>query len=286
MGICVKDKGCNVNTGLKDILNFLKKKRGFDFSGYSSSTVEQRIAQRMDNIKCPELIDYVSLLEKDPKEVDNLLNVLTIKVSRFFRDSLTFDLIGERILPAILHEKKNRDDRSLRIWSAGCSYGEEPFSVAILVKELTEKEGYSLDLNIFATDMDRAAIKKTQEGVYPFESVMDIRYRHLKRYFTQTSDSYILTPAIKKMVTFSFYDMLDSRSHVPPESIFGAFDMVLCRNLLIYYEPDYQEIIFEKVFRSICQKGYLVLGGTEVPPKGFQGYLRKINEFCHVYQKI
>jgi len=274
-----------MNNDLKRILSYLNEKRGFDFSGYRTSMVERRVKQRFPSTKCRKYNDYLLCLKENHDELDNLLDVLTINVSRFFRDTLAFEYITDRVLPAIIHQKKGMIDRSLRIWSAGCSMGEEPYSIAIMINEIFEKEGLKLDINIFATDIDGKILNKAQKAVYPFESIKNVKYRLLKKYFTAKGKSFQLIPKIRDWVSFSAYDLLDKKSYAPPESIFGSFDMVLCRNVLIYFNMAYQDLIFDKLYRSLAKNGYLVLGEAEIPSIKYQRRFKKVNECCHIYQK-
>ena len=275
-----------MNRELETILNYLNEERGFDFSGYRQSMIERRLEKRFRPTKCENYNEYGRYLQKHPDEFDNLIDVLTINVSRFFRDTLTFEYIAGKVLPEIVHRKTETKDRSLRVWSAGCSMGEEPYSIAILISELFEKEKLDLHVHIFATDIDGAILKKAQKGIYAFESIQNVKYRLLKKYFTIEKDAFTLLPEIKELVTFLPYDMLDKRSYVPPESVFGSFDLVFCRNVLIYFTTEYQDIIFDKLYRSLTQNGYLILGEVEIPSQRFQRYFTKDNEFCHIYHRI
>ena len=271
---------------LEIVLKYLNEKRGFDFSGYRASMIERRAGKRLSASKCKDYDEYLRFIRKHPDELDNLIDVLTINVSRFFRDSLNFEYIAEKILPVIVYEKKNSDDHCLRIWSTGCSMGEEPYSIAILINEIFEKEDFNLNLNIFATDIDSMALKKAKEAVYSFESIKDVKYRLLTKYFKTQGESFRLISKIKEMVAFAFYDMLEKKSYAPSESIYGDFDVVLCRNVLIYFNTEYQDLIFDKLYRALAKHGYLVLGEVERPSMKFQTRFRKVNECCHVYQKM
>lgn len=274
-----------MNKELEKILSYLNQKRGFDFSGNRPAMIERRISKRLAATQSTNFNDYLNYLKIHPQELDSLIDVLTINVSRFFRNTLTFEYIADRVLPAIITQKTGTLDHSLRVWSAGCSTGEEPYSVAILINELIKNQELNLNLNIFATDIDEGALKKAQAGVYPFESIKSIKYHFLKKYFTIDDESYTLNSEIKELVSFSVYDMLDKKTYVPPESVFGNFDLVLCRNVLIYFQTEYQDTIFDKLYRSLSKKGYLVLGEAEVPKIKYQRYFVKENECCHIYQK-
>lgn len=274
-----------INSGLTPILDYLMEKRGFDFSGYHPAMLARRIRHRLTDLNCKDFNDYLFHVKSDPAEIDQLLDVITINVSRFFRDTLTFELLADRILPAIVLEKVRQKDHSLRIWSAGCAMGEEPYSIAILIHELLRKEGLLMNLHIFATDIDTKILEGAGKAVYPLSSVENTKYRLLTRYFTPAGECFRLIPEIRDRVTFSLYDMLDKKHTVPPESIFGNFDLVLCRNLLIYFNTEYQDVIFAKLYHSLAPNGYLSLGEAESPTLKYQRYFIRITDFCPVYKK-
>jgi len=273
------------NNDLMPILDYLMEKRGFDFAGYHPPMLARRIAQRLTATSSANFGDYLSFLQKNAAELDQLIDVITINVSRFFRDTLTFEIIADRILPTIIREKIQAGDQSLRIWSAGCAKGEEPYSLAILIHELLDKEGIAMNLHLFATDIDGKALKSAGEAVYQLRSVEHMKHRLLKKYFTPDSSEFRLLPEIKNMVTFTPYDILDKKHGVPPESVFGNFDLVLCRNLLIYFNIEYQEIIFEKLYHSLANHGYLILGEAEAPVIKFRHHFNRIFDFSQIYQK-
>lgn len=274
------------NHKLKSILSLLKEQRGFDFSGYRTSMLERRVQKRVFATHSENLEDYLSYLTTNPNELDNLIDVFTINVSRFFRNSLSFAYIIKIIIPDLFLTKTKEKDNSLRIWSAGCSFGEEPYSMAIILNEFLKKEDRNIRLDIFATDIDKKAIKRASVGTYGFESIKTVKYGILKKYFSQVDEKFILAPEIKQMVQFSFYDLLDENHLVPPDSIFGGFDIVLCRNVLIYFEPSHQKIIFNKLYKSLNKNGYLILGEAETPIEGFKHKFRKENKNSKIYRKI
>ncbi len=270
---------------LAPILDYLMEKRGFDFSGCHPAMLERRIRQRLTAAACKTFSDYLSFLQRNDDELGPLLDVLTINVSRFFRDTLTFELIADRLLPAMIQEKARLKDHSLRVWSAGCAKGEEPYSLAILIHELWEKEGVAMNLHLFATDIDGNALKEAGKALYPLSSVEHMKHRLLTKYFTPEGNSFRLIPEIRKRVTFSAYDMLDKKHSVPPESVFGNFDLVLCRNLLIYFNTEYQETIVEKLYHSLARNGYLILGEVEAPTIPYQRRFSRVFDFSPIYRK-
>lgn len=271
--------------GLTPILDYLMEKRGFDFSGYHPAMLRRRIGQRLTVTSSENFRAYLSCLQGNDDELDHLLDAITINVSSFFRDTLTFELIADHILPGIVLEKTRLKDDSLRVWSAGCAKGEEPYSLAILIHELLEKESVEMNLHFFATDIDGKVLKEAGKAIYPLSSVDNMKHRLLTKYFTPEGGLFRLIPEMKKRVTFSAYDMLDKKHRVPPESVFGNFDLVLCRNLLIYFNIDYQDIIFEKLYRSLASQGYLILGEAEAPTMTYRRHFSRSFDFSPIYRK-
>jgi chemotaxis methyl-accepting protein methylase len=273
------------NPDLEAILDHLLEKRGFDFSGYRTAMLERRIGRRLSATGCRDLAAYLGHLQHREAELDSLLDAVTINVSRFFRDSLTFELIADKVLPAILREKGLSGERSLRVWSAGCARGEEPYSLAILIRELLEKEETAMTLHLFATDIDRDALADAGRALYPLSSVDHVKHRLLVKYFTPEGACFRLKPEIRAMAAFSLHDILDRRRHVPPESVFGSFDLVLCRNLLIYFNTECQEKIFDRLHHALADRGHLVLGEAEAPPPGQRDHFNRIFDFAPIYRK-
>jgi len=268
------------------ILNHLYETYKADFSGYRPSMIQDRIHQRCAATQCKNSEDYLIYLQKNPHESHVLLDSLTINVSRFFRNPLTFEYIAKRILPVLVHDKAADEALSLRIWSNGCAMGEEPYSMAILINELCENTQKKINTTLFATDIDRVVLQKARQGIYTFESIKDVKYRLLKKYFNSHKNDFCLDAKIKDRVSFSAYDILDKNTYAPPESVFGGFDMVLCRNLMIYFNTACQERICNKLYKSLTKNGYLILGEAEMPAETYRKYFKKVNECCHIYQKI
>ena len=271
---------------LNKILSHLKEQRGFDFSGYRLSMLERRIQKRVYSINSKGLDDYYEYLKNHSEELEHLFDVLTINVSSFFRNCLAFELVSKMIIPEIFSTKIKENFNSLRIWSAGCSFGEEPYSMAILISELLEQEESTIQPTIFATDIDKKALKRASLGSYDVNSISEVKYGLLNKYFTKDGDNYKIDSQIKNKVQFSFYDLLDKNRLVPPDSIFGGFDIVLCRNVLIYFEPEFQNIIFNKLYKSLNKNGILILGEAEVPIDEFKNKFRREYKCCKIYRKI
>ncbi len=272
-----------IDPSLEQILGHLLEHRGIDFSGYHPAMLERRVRQRLRVAGCGDMAGYRAYLLDNPGEIDNLLDAITINVSRFFRDTLTFELIADQILPALARAKMSRNEASLRIWSAGCARGEEPYSLAMLIRELRNKEGWPEHVHCFATDIDPKALGAAGKAQYTSQSLKNVKFRLLNKYFSRHGELFALSPEIREMVTFSHYDLLDKAHCVPPESVFGDFDLVLCRNVLIYFSPHYQARIFERLYRALNPKGFLVLGMAETPPENFRGHFQRMFAFSQIY---
>lgn len=274
-----------IDAALAPILTYLIETRGCDFTGYHRDMLARRIGKRLTATASKDFSAYFVRLQCDADELDRLIDVITINVSRFFRDSLTFELIASQILPEIIRRKGGMSDSALRIWSAGCARGEEPYSMAILLEELLEKDERKLDLHLFATDIDAESLSAARQALYPLSGVEEMKHRLLLKYFTQEGSAFRLIPAITTKVHFSLFDMLDKNHGVPPESVFGGFDLILCRNLLIYFTPAYQVRIFERLYHALDDHSYLVLGEAETPPPTLRHLFQRIFEFSPIYRK-
>ena len=270
---------------LQRILDYLQEQRRLDFSGYCRAMVERRLETRMRAVHCDTEAAYLAYLEQHAQELDCLVDALAINVSSFFRNPLTFEYLAQEILPVLIWEKQRRGDLCLRVWSAGCADGEEPYSVAILIDHLLKKEDTEFQVNIFATDINEGAIQRAHLGEYALESLKHIKFGLFQAYFTKHNNTYCISKAIKQLVQFSQQDLLHPLAHAPSESVFGDFDIVLCRNVLIYLESQAQDSVFRKLHRSLADRGCLVLGEAETPVSENRGYFSPMRDACHIFQK-
>ncbi len=271
---------------IEKILNLLHNVRGYDFTGCSLPMLNRRILKRVFYTKTKNFDSYYKYLQNTPEEFDVLADVLTINVSNFFRDPIYFEYLLKIIIPSIIAQKLENKSSLFRIWSAGCSTGEEAYSVAININEYLEKEKIQLDVSIFATDIDKNALATAQKGEYSSDSIDEVKLGIFKKYFININESYSIISKIKNKVDFSFYDLLDKKSYVPIVSIFGGFDIVLCRNVLIYFNADYHEKIFDKFFKALNPGGYLVLGDAEVVSEKYKSKFKRVSRCCKIYRKI
>ncbi|NQT58460.1 MAG: protein-glutamate O-methyltransferase CheR [Bacteroidetes bacterium] len=270
---------------IEKILQYVYEQRNYDFRGNHISMLQRRIDIRVHAANTSSYDEYYIYLSANHQELDELLHVLTINVSEFFRDPLVFEYLQSLIFTT-MQLKLQQNDPNVRIWSAGCSTGEEPYTLAIMLREFLKNTINSeVSIDIIGTDIDEEALSHAETGQYREELLKNVKLGLVNEYFTCEKNQYTISDNIKKMVSFSKYDLLDKNSFVPPESVFGDFDIVLCRNVLIYFNQEYQDGIFRKLYRSLHKNRYLVLGESEVPIGEYKDRFRRVNRCCKIYQK-
>ncbi|MCF8367266.1 MAG: PAS domain S-box protein [Bacteroidales bacterium] len=247
------DSLINDEEGLTRIFSLLREKCKVDFTFYKPSTITRRIERRMAINQTEDIKEYARQLVKNPGEVVSLYRELLIGVTSFFRDHEAFNLLQEKYLPLIFNASETRE---LRFWVAGCSTGEEAYSLAIIARECMENIGKTFDIKIFATDIDRDAIHFAATGIYPESVAADLSPRLLTKYFFKRDDNYQISRSIREMVVFAQHNIIKD----PP---FTNVSMLSCRNLLIYLQPVLQRKVFEFFNFSLNFNGILMLGTSE-----------------------
>ncbi len=243
-------------SALEKVLILLRAKTGHDFSLYKKNTVYRRIERRMGIHQIDRIASYVRYLQENPQEVELLFKELLIGVTSFFRDPAAWEQLQGEAIPALLAGRP--DGGMLRAWSAGCSTGEEAYSLAIAFKEALEqvKPKENFTLQIFATDLDRDAIDKARQGVYPANIAADVSPERLRRFFIKEENGYRVGKEIREMVTFATQNVIMD----PP---FTRLDILICRNLLIYLTPELQKKLLPLFHYSLNPGGVLFLGSAE-----------------------
>jgi chemotaxis methyl-accepting protein methylase/chemotaxis response regulator CheB len=244
------------HSALAKVLILLRAKTGHDFSMYKKNTLYRRIERRMSIHQIDRIATYVRYLQENPQEVEILFKELLIGVTSFFRDPAAWEQLRQEAIPALLTNRPQGG--KLRAWSAGCSTGEEAYSLAIVFKETIEKVKPTEDfiLHIFATDLDRETIDKARQGVYPANIAEDVSADRLKRFFIKEENGYRIGKEIREMVTFATQNVIMD----PP---FTKLDILICRNLLIYLTPELQKKLLPLFHYSLNPRGILFLGSAE-----------------------
>ncbi len=238
---------------LSKVFILLRAQTGHDFSLYKQNTIRRRIERRMAVTQIDRLEDYVRYLRENPLEVDTLFRELLIGVTNFFRDPEAFASLQTRVIPR-LFDRPPGD--GVRVWTPGCSTGEEAYSLAILIREHLDEVKQNYPAQVFATDLDVEAIEKARAGVYPDSIAADVSPERLARFFVHENNSYRISKSIRDLVVFAKQDVLKD----PP---FSRLDLISCRNLLIYLGGEAQKKLVPLFHYALNQNGYLFLGNSE-----------------------
>jgi two-component system CheB/CheR fusion protein len=260
-----------------DIFKLLKRQSSINFSQYKASTVARRIERRLGINQLNGLNSYHRLLLESPKELQILSKELLIGVTRFFRDEEIFDYINGRVIPDLVASAMGRD-QSLRIWVAGCSTGEEAYSLAVLFREYIEKEDLECKVSIFATDVDSNAIAEASTGLYSEDIQFDVSEERLEKYFEARPGGFQIVRSIRESVIFATHNMLED----PP---FSNIDLVTCRNVLIYFQQGAQKRVLSSLFFALRYKGYLWLGPSE-SMGDLKSHFDQVSDRNKLFQKI
>ena len=240
---------------LEQFLEELRERAGIDFSSYKMPTILRRLQRRILATATTDLDGYVHYLNTHPQEYQQLINTLLIKVTEFFRDPDLFAYVRTEVLPDLIAHAE-QGGREIRIWSAGCATGEEAYSLAMLVSEALGEQMEQYHVRIFATDVDADAVAFARRGTYPSSALTDLSEEVLERYFTRTDGAYGIKKAVRALVVFGQHD-LGQRAPFP------NVDLVVCRNVLIYFTPELQRRTLHLFAYSLRDGGYLVLGKAE-----------------------
>jgi len=248
------DKEAGAETSRKAICEILLDHTGHDFSGYKTRTFYRRIERRMQILQIPSLPAYVDRLREDPGEVNTLFRDLLIGVTNFFRDTKAFEALQQLVMPRLFEGKGPSD--TIRVWVPGCATGEEVYSLAILLREQAEQSRSRAKIQVFATDIDEAALAVARAGRYPDTLLQGVSKDRLERFFTSEGTSYVVNKSIRDVCVFSSHSVLRD----PP---FSRMDLISCRNLLIYLNSELQTHVIPILHYALKPNGFLFLGTSE-----------------------
>jgi two-component system CheB/CheR fusion protein len=263
---------------LTTVIDLLRTKTTRDFRLYKPGTLQRRIERRMTMaaIKTDDVDRYLEILRSDGRELDLLAEDLLINVTGFFRDPKVFDFLAEKIVPDLLRSRT--PDQPLRIWIAGCSTGEEAYSLAMVLREQITAANRNVKLQVFASDVDPDAIAGAREGLYPETIEADVSPARLARFFSKEEHGYRVLPELREAVVFTVQDVLAD----PP---FSRLDLISCRNLLIYLRPEAQAKVVSVFHFALREGGILVLGASETAGN-VDGRFEVISKSEQVYRQM
>lgn len=229
------------------------KLTGIDLNSYKTAQVQRRLQVYLLRSGQPNWPKLFRAIQDNPNALQGLRDYLTINVSSFFRDPLKFKFLKESILPELLRRKKR-----MRFWSAGCSLGHEPYTLAIILKEISDSSAYN---TILATDIDNAALAHAKAGgPYDEKDLKNIPTYLRHRYFSERTNGAYVNPTLKQNMAFRYHNLI-------ADSFMGKFDLIICRNVVIYFTKTVKETLYKNFYEALRPGGILFLGSTEVLPK-------------------
>ena len=225
------------------------EKTGIDLAYYKEKQLQRRLPFIMSRAGAQNVEEYVELLDKDPQVLEDFKNRFAINVSEFFRNPERYEDLKNKILPELM----KGTGLVLKIWSAGCSVGSEPYSLAMILEEMPHHKPY----RIWATDIDEDALDKAKEGVYSEDFICSVPPLYLEKYFQPLGEGkYAVVPRLKRRIVFEKHDLLQ-------DEVKETFALVVCRNVVIYFEDEAKRMAFEKMSNALQEGGYLWIGSTE-----------------------
>ncbi|WP_022932039.1 CheR family methyltransferase [Treponema bryantii] len=226
---------------------------GITFSATNRSILDSRIKEmlRKKNLTTPQ--EYYELISKDPEEMKIMLDAVTTNLTRFFRNQPHFDSFINYVIPHVIEHKKAGGDRTIKIWSAGCSTGEEPYTIAMIMKEICPPD---FNFHITASDISLKSLMTAQQGFYPEARVDGVPENYLNKYFTKVDGGYQIKDDIKKTIHFDYHNLKN-------DSGARNLDVVFCRNVLIYFDEPAQLAVINHFYDSMGPQSYLYIGHSE-----------------------
>lgn len=239
---------------LEALLDYLKLSRGCDLTGYKRSTLMRRFRYRMQNLNIDSYKVYLQYLRIHSQEYVALLDTVLINVTSFFRDRDAWDYLATDIIPNIIASKQPNEP--VRVWSAGCATGQEIYSLLILLAEALGIESCLDRVQCYATDVDEPDLQQARRGIYNELDIIDVPLPLVKKYFQETAQGYIFHPKLRRTVVFSHHDLAK-------DAPISRIDLLMCRNVLIYFNPEAQAAILIRFHFALKSSGFLFLGKSE-----------------------
>jgi len=250
-----KGKAGSENGALDAVLDYLKRSRGFDFTGYKRSTLVRRVTKRMNEVGIDSYVAYQDFLEVHPDEFGFLFNTLLINVTGFFRDQPAWDYLASSVVPEILEARKG--GQPIRLWSAGCASGEEAYSLAMMFAEAIGPESFRRRVKIYATDIDEEALAAARRAVYSAREMGTVPTAMREKYFVGRGTTYAFRADLRRSVIFGRHDLVQAAP-------ISRIDLLVCRNVLMYLNAETQSRVLSRLQFGIAPDGFLFLGKAEM----------------------
>jgi len=257
------------------ITEILCERRQFDLGRYKDRCIRRRIAKRLRTCRVADFATYLKRLEADQDELDALLATISIHVSQFFRNPDTFRMIEQNVLPDLVRRTRLSGRRQMTLWSAGCAAGEEAYSLALLIDELSATD---LEIRVLATDISQPVLESARAGLFDPVRLKEVPKEVLAKYFRKDGDRYRLTAPVRNRVDFQHHNIMTA-------GLYPLADLILCRNVLIYFGREEQECILRRFAAALPEHGALVLGRSETLARETSRYFKSEFPAERVYRR-
>jgi len=238
----------------------IREHTGLDFPDEKRYLLESRIKPRLMAQEVPDFETYADRLEQgDTCELTNLVNAVTINETAFFRHPSQFEALEDTIFPELVRRRQEERTGTMRLWSAACSAGDEAYSLAILIQEVLEPRHPRMEYEIVGTDIDTEVLEEARAGHYRKRAVRNVPPPYLRKYFDRSGETFVVEPSIRDMVEFRALNLTDARDMRQMRN----FDLIMCANVLIYFNESAKEGVLRGLYRSLRPGGYLFVGGSE-----------------------
>jgi chemotaxis protein methyltransferase CheR len=244
------------DAGFELLKRAITESTGFNCEQYKEAHFRRRVNVRVRATSSENYEEYLRLLKKNSAEHEYLIKALTINVSEFFRNPETFEVIEKEVIPFLIKSRSDSLIKSIRIWSAGCATGEETYSLAILLHRALGRDFDKYRISIIGTDIDTLSLEKARKGVYLENVLKNVDFSTKEKYFVKQGETYQISDQLKGMIRFKRHDMLS-------ESCIDRFDIIICRNVMIYFKKEIQEQLQLNFHRALNKGGFFVIGKAE-----------------------
>lgn len=257
------------------ITKLLREQRQFDLDQYKDRCIRRRIAKRLRVCKVSDFASYLERLALDRDELDTLLATISIHVSQFFRNPDTYSIIEQSILPGLCRRARACGRKNLTLWSAGCASGEEPYSLALLVDDMNCQD---LDIRVLATDVSKPVLDVARAGLFEKARLKEVPAEVIDRYFHETKGRYELLERVRDKVEFKHHNIMTAKEY-------PLADLILCRNVMIYFTRPEQERILSRFAKTLPEHGTLVLGRSETMTGQGRSYFKAEFPVERIYRR-
>jgi chemotaxis methyl-accepting protein methylase len=268
----------DVVVDMSELIWFVKNRSGVDLSRYRPSCLRRRVAHRMAVVGCGSLEEYIGHLASDKEELSSLVDVVTIHVTEFYRDYEVFEALECKYIPTLIYEKTMSGNGNIRVWSAGCSTGEEAYSIAMMLHRVAMRIAPDVSIEVFGTDVSDDACRIARKGIYSREKIENLPKRIRNEYFEKKGDSWHICGDLRNIVKFRPHDLFTT-------PLYSLLDLIVCRNVLIHFEHPGRDNIIRSFNESLGRRGLLVLGKSEAISGEMEELFDLEEPRCKIYRK-